>query len=237
MSTLDSDGGHDGPGTITLPEKKLIRLRELFRDISVSPGTRLVLLHSLQVLRGNGEWMAIVQPLLRPEMRVFDRMMSGASHDVIYAQPRFVGAVLAALWEEFDDAVDFIQMLLECSHLWGVKWTNTLTKMLSVLERLSAPGISPFEWKKMVRWTRGGRHSGTHRLHRLEGKTFLQLPSGCLFWRPWIDSGIRGHEAHHRDRGIPRGHRWTHTGRGKMAGGNHFLRWGQRKRPTVAAAT
>ena len=77
-------------------------------------------------------------------MKVFDRMMSGASHDVIYAQPRFVGAVLAALWEEFDDAVDFIQMLLECSHLWGVKWTNTLTKMLSVLDRLSAPRVSPF---------------------------------------------------------------------------------------------
>ena len=60
MSTLDPEGGHDGPGTITLPEKKLIRLRELFRDVSVSPGTRLVLLHSLQVLRGNGEWMATV---------------------------------------------------------------------------------------------------------------------------------------------------------------------------------
>ena len=99
--------------------------------------------------------MAIVQPLLRPEMRVFDRMMSGASHDVIYAQPRFVGAILEALWAEFDDAIDFIQMLLECIHLRGVQWTNTLTKMLSVLHRLSAPGVSPFEWKKMVLWTSG----------------------------------------------------------------------------------
>ena len=47
MSTLDPKGGHDGPGTITLPEKKLTRLRELFQDVSVSPGTRLVLPHSL----------------------------------------------------------------------------------------------------------------------------------------------------------------------------------------------
>jgi len=92
-----------------------------------------------------------------------------------------VGAVLAALWEEFDDAVAFIQMLLECAHLWGVKWTNTLTKMLSVLERLSAPGISPFEWKKMVRWT-----SGDATLERIafidwKGKRFFSFRVDAFF--------------------------------------------------------
>ncbi len=60
MDTRDAEGGHLGPGSVTLPEKKVVKCRDLVNDRTFDPGVRQLRTHSVQILRGNGEWMAIV---------------------------------------------------------------------------------------------------------------------------------------------------------------------------------
>ena len=68
MSAVDAKGGHWGPGTASLPEKKLVKGRPLFSDPSGAPGQRQLRIYFIQILTGNGEGMAAVQPLLRTEL-------------------------------------------------------------------------------------------------------------------------------------------------------------------------
>ena len=101
----DSRGGHWGMGTVTLPELKVKKCKDIFNHASLAPGTRRILIHTVQVARGNGEWAAQVQPLLRIEMKVLDTLLGGASHGASYAQPPLTGDALEEFWVEFDESV------------------------------------------------------------------------------------------------------------------------------------
>ncbi len=45
MSSLDVEGGHRGPGTITLPPLKIEKCRTIFRDPEFDPGVRRLRIH------------------------------------------------------------------------------------------------------------------------------------------------------------------------------------------------
>ena len=57
MQTPDKDGDHFGAGSATLPRLKLEKCKKIFQDPSLDPGTRHILLHTVQVGRGTGSPM------------------------------------------------------------------------------------------------------------------------------------------------------------------------------------
>ena len=142
-------------GTVTLPEVKIQKCREIFNHSSLAPGTRRILIHTVQVARGNGEWAAQVQPLLRIEMKVLDTLLGGASPGATYAQPPLTGDALEEFWVEFDESIEFLRLLFNCEHLWKGQWTNSMEGLLDVSERLALPGRSLGERSSKALWCSG----------------------------------------------------------------------------------
>ena len=56
-----------GPGTVTLPEAKLIKAYHLLADPAFDPGVRNLPLKLAQQLRGNAEYWVLVLPSLAVE--------------------------------------------------------------------------------------------------------------------------------------------------------------------------
>ena len=139
----DSDGEHWGLGTVTLPELKIRKCKDIFEHPSFANGTRRILIHTVQVARGNGEWAAQVQPLLRVEMRVLDILLGGAPPGSDYAQPPLSSDALEEFWMEFDEAMEFLRLLFGCEEMWKGQWTNTMEGLLDISERLTLPGTRP----------------------------------------------------------------------------------------------
>ena len=77
--------------SVGMPEVKLIKAQFIFGDHELDYGFTRVKVHTLQVLRGNGEWFQIVLPSLRPFLVVIDLMMKGVRPGQVFVKREDVG--------------------------------------------------------------------------------------------------------------------------------------------------
>jgi len=176
MTSTDRDGRHWGTGTASLSAAKLHKNLMVFLDRSLDPGNQRIPILTVQIARGNGEWLAVVQDSVRPELKALDAALKGARRGQLYSDPPGTELQIAELWEEFHSAVEFFRVLLCRPELWGRSFTNTLNGMLTLPERLTLPG----EGENVV-WT-----SGDATLERMgfvdwTGKSFFTVPLRPFF--------------------------------------------------------
>ena len=70
--------------TIDMPEAKLIKAQYTYGDPEFDYGVMKVAVNSVQKLRGLTEWFQIVQPTLRPWLKVFDGLLKGVKPGKVF---------------------------------------------------------------------------------------------------------------------------------------------------------
>jgi len=101
--------------TVGMPEVKLLKAQYVFGDPEIDYGAKKIKVHTLQVLRGNGEWFSIVQPSLKPWLKVIDGMMKGIKPGQVYV---YLTSDNAELWREFEDMVEARRVMVARPELW-----------------------------------------------------------------------------------------------------------------------
>jgi len=140
LATTDGEGRHWGTGTASLSSSKLTKNLVIFSDPALDPQNKRLPILTVQVCRGNGEWLAVVQDSVRPELRALDAVLRGAKRGQLHCDPPGTPTQVAETWEEFREVVEFFRVLLSRPELWGTEFTNSFSGMLSIAERLSLPG-------------------------------------------------------------------------------------------------
>ena len=74
----DGKWEHNSYGRATLPGEKIEVLRELLCDSEWDTSNRFIKVHSAQILHGSGECAATLEPLLRLDMQVVDKLLGGS---------------------------------------------------------------------------------------------------------------------------------------------------------------
>jgi len=136
--TTNPEGAHVGMGTVALPKAKITKALCVYQEPQLDG--YWVTVWAIQVCRGVAEWIANVQPSIRPELKVFDAMLKGASLGQTYVDPPGAEETCNELWEEFRETCAFFRVLLARQECWGVAFTNSMRGVLSVRERLAIPG-------------------------------------------------------------------------------------------------
>ena len=154
--------------TVGMPEVKLLKAQYVFGDPEIDFGAKKVRVHTLQVLRGNGEWFAIVQPSMRPWLAVLDVLMKGVRPGQVFV---YLTVDNEEIWREFEELVEAFRVMVARPELWAQDFTVSITNLLTPEERLAIPG----EIGRVV-WTGGGRHPRPLLFHRLDGLHVLCAP-------------------------------------------------------------
>ena len=87
---------------------------------------------------------------LQPELGALYHMLSRSDDASNQVSPKGDEPAVARAWEEWDEALAAIRLLLEVPEAWSAQFTSGLRSMLTVAERLAIPG----EWKR-ARWAGG----------------------------------------------------------------------------------
>ncbi len=127
--------------TFSLPEHKIARAQFVMDDPVYDPGRRRILVRDLQVLRGNAQHWSLAQPRLKPELAAIDRMLTGVKIDQEWVQDRS-----DTDWEEFEDTVEYMRVLVGCPHLWISTFRSSFAQVLSPAERWSLPNGPAKVW-------------------------------------------------------------------------------------------
>ena len=93
-----------------------------------------VAVNSLQKARGLTEWFQIVQPTLRPWLKVFDGLLKGVKPGQVFI---YRSEETKELWEEFADLIESFRIMVARPELWAQDFTVSLVGLLAPEERLA----------------------------------------------------------------------------------------------------
>ena len=130
--------------TVGMPEPKLIKAQYIFGDPELDYGIKYIKVHTLQVLRGNGEWFSIVQPSIKPWLKVIDEMLKGVKVGQTYV---YLTTDNEELWREFEEMIESFRVMVARPELWDQDFTVSLANLLTPEERMAIPGeLSKVVW-------------------------------------------------------------------------------------------
>lgn len=126
--------------TRALPRAKLLKAELLLQESVYDFGSKVVTLHDLQVLRGNGTYWSVVFPQVASELGVVDILLSLLNSESHHVVPEGV-------WLQFWESMEALRMLVSVPELWESQWVSPLHQVLRPQELVSLP-----QYKDRVRW-------------------------------------------------------------------------------------
>jgi len=125
---------------ISLPEPKCVKAKYMPAQRELKMGQRHVPLKVTQEAHGTMNYMANAQPAILPEMPPLSRMLGQADPRSKWVNPRGGEESVATAWEEWDDTLELLRVMVEDPSQWQANFTSAFTSALTLRERLAAPG-------------------------------------------------------------------------------------------------
>ena len=136
--------------TVAYPEPKITKLWHVMHEAELDPGCRRVSVRTVQRVCGNLQPASVACTALQPELGAIYHMLSRADGSCNHVTPRGSETEVQRAWEEWDETVTAVRLLIAVPEAWTAHFNSGLRTMLTVAERLAIPG----EWKR-ARWAWG----------------------------------------------------------------------------------
>ena len=126
--------------TVAYPEPKITKLWHLFHDAELDPGCRQVSIKTVQRACGALQPASVACLALQPELGALYHMLSRSDSGSNQVSPKGDEREVQRAWEEWDEALTAVRLLLATPEAWRAHFTTGLRTMLTVAERLAIPG-------------------------------------------------------------------------------------------------
>ena len=111
----------------------------ILADRELDPGFDQLKLHTLQVLRGNLQHWSYVIPAVKPELGVVNRMLGLGVEGDLYLCPRESSSSAALAYEDLEETVELLRLLVAIPKRWESDFTNAFGGMLRPEEPFPLP--------------------------------------------------------------------------------------------------
>ena len=98
--------------TGALPAPKLVKAAVILSDPNLDAPLDQLLIHSLQILRGNGTYWATVQPMIAPELGVVDKLLGMAREGSPFVHWTATAQEAANTLEDFRGSIELPRLLV-----------------------------------------------------------------------------------------------------------------------------